>query len=584
MEKNLQIETHKKRLAKLSDQRKRVMAMPAEKALEAIIDSPQAIPLVHSFPEQDFHLLINDIGMEDALPLLSMASNKQWEHILDQEVWERDRIQYDAVTKWLGLLLQADPRRLINWLSTDNIHFLELYLFNNIEIKKRVHDQDPADLGPNFVTFDDVYYFRMLDRTPVPPTESASEKENEKLRFEILSRMLSLIAENDFTLYHHILLESSSIIPAESEEEIYRLRNVRLAEKGFLPFDEATGIYQPVSSFETESIKKKGISKKAAKGTVLSAPLYPVAMIGQDNFFSTALKIIDTQEILQHIQLEFAGLCNQIVTADQKTIQEKEELSHIVKKACGYINIGIQHLTENETPAPNQTAAIIERFPLSHIFRIGFEQALKQKWRAEKWHKTSWFADSGLSLAFWDEKWMGVLGGLLIKKPLFFDNYKTGVLYREFASVADVNDTRQILSEIIAFDNLLSLISVKPKKGRESFLTYKNLIFTLWARDFLGLPEVQDGPPPLTLNEFKGFFDKIFTRKKQASVKFKEIDISVKTAFLDWLSGRTGLTDYEITEKMGSTLEDLFSEMENEYKEVSPKDLDPRYISLFFVK
>jgi len=33
---------------------------------------------------------------------------------------------------------------------------------------------------------------------------------------------------------------------------------------------------------------------------------------------------------------------------------------------------------------------------------------------------------------------MGVLGGILLKKPLFYDNYKTGVLYREFTSAEDV--------------------------------------------------------------------------------------------------------------------------------------------------
>ena len=39
---------------------------------------------------------------------------------------------------------------------------------------------------------------------------------------------------------------ASVVIPAEAEEEAFRQRNVRLAEKGLLPFEEAVGIYQPL--------------------------------------------------------------------------------------------------------------------------------------------------------------------------------------------------------------------------------------------------------------------------------------------------------------------------------------------------
>jgi len=47
-----------------------------------------------------------------------------------------------------------------------------------------------------------------------------------------------------------VLLEATHVIPAETEEEELRWRNVRLAEKGFLAFDEAIGIYQR-SNLET---------------------------------------------------------------------------------------------------------------------------------------------------------------------------------------------------------------------------------------------------------------------------------------------------------------------------------------------
>ncbi|MBU4413775.1 MAG: hypothetical protein KJ976_01545, partial [Proteobacteria bacterium] len=85
----------------LSRQRKEILSLPPEKALDRILDSPQPAAIVHSFPEEDFYFLINDIGLEDSLQLLSLASDKQLEYILDIEVWERDRISVNRVTKWL---------------------------------------------------------------------------------------------------------------------------------------------------------------------------------------------------------------------------------------------------------------------------------------------------------------------------------------------------------------------------------------------------------------------------------------------------------------------------------------------------
>ena len=58
----------------------------------------------------------------------------------------------------------------------------------------------------------------------------------------------------------------------------------------------------------------------------------------------------------------------------------------------------------------------------------------------------------------------------------------------------------------------------------------------------------------------------------------------MKELFLGWLSDRASLTNYEISGKLGHTLENLFSEIESEYGKVSSKDLDPRYIHLFLIE
>jgi hypothetical protein len=572
---------HKKiiaRIENLAKQRKQLLSLPPEEMLNSILNSNQSTALVHSFSEEDFYFLIHNIGIEDSHPLLYLASNKQWEYIIDLEVWEKDRIEITSITRWFDLLFKVDPNRFIKWSLDQQTEFMEFYLSKNIEVKVRETDQDPSELGDTFMTLDDTFYVRFLDEPiAVESDENESYETNKKHRDAFLLKYLKTVSDNDHIAYQKVLMESSGIIPAESEEEAYRLRNVRLAEKGFLPHEEAIGIYQPMKIRDFKRQDNKFITQDPDRKLFFPVPLYHTRVLEEENHFTVALKNITADDVLEQIQTEFAGLCNRIISADQKTIREKDELKRIVKKACGYLSIGLEKLVEDDDKRDmGHFTPLIQTYPLLSIFRLGFGLALELRWRAERWLKKSWFNSKGLPLAFWGEEWMGVLGGLLIKKPLFYDNYKTGELYREFISINDIKNTETMVNEIIAFDELFSLISVEPDPATKGYLTYKNFILTLWARHILGLTEKLI---PLTIDEFRGFFDGIWSDKEQP----RKTSLSMKESFLDWISSKTGLVHYEISQRLGQSFENLFKEIESEYGKVSRNDLDPRYIHLFLI-
>ena len=567
------------RIENLMQIRGEIVSMPPEKALNTILDSPQPAALIHSFPEEDFYFLIHDIGLEDSHPLLSLASAKQWEYIVDLEVWQKDRIELKSVTRWFDLLFKVDPDRFIKWFLDQKTEFMEFYLFKNIEVKIRTEDQDPSEFGNEFFTYDDTFYVRFLDGTfDFETEESESDQTIKKDRNAFLSKFFKTLSAFDHLTYQKVLLETCSVIPAETEEEAYRLRNVRLAEKGFLPYEGAVGVYQPLKPEDFEKQDTKFTTADPDRKLFLPVPFYHSGMLEEENLFTAALKKIEIDDVIEQVQTEFAGLCNLIISADRKNIREKDELKTIVKKVCGYLNIGLERLSrDNMGPDAGHCAVLIRNHPLSNIFRVGYGIALDLKWRAEKWQEKSWFKKQGLLLGFWGEEWLGILGGLLIKKPLFFDNYKTGVLYREFMSMEDIRATDNVLTEIILFDDLFSLMAINPEPVTDRLLTYKNFILTLWARNYLGLSgEIE----PLSLDEFKRLFDDL----REAKKKPYKIRQSMKESFLSWLSDRTGFANYEISRKLGHTLENLFGEIQSEYGEVSSKDFDPRYFDLFLIQ
>jgi len=184
------------RFRTLRDKRQQLMTLAPRDAMERILQDSQSLALVHSFPEQDFYFLIHDIGPEDAGPLLSLASNRQWEHLVDLETWQKDQIDSQAVSRWLDLLLAADPARFVNWFLNEKLEFVEFFLYQNIEVRVREHDQDPSEFGQGFFTLDDIYYIRFIDQ----PADGAENELSEAQRKKFITRLADTLSNFDHRL------------------------------------------------------------------------------------------------------------------------------------------------------------------------------------------------------------------------------------------------------------------------------------------------------------------------------------------------------------------------------------------------
>jgi len=539
---------------------KELLQLPGKKALDLILESPTPAHLVQSLAEEDLFWIVQDIGPEDALALLAVASNDQWQYLLDLELWNKDRLEINAVNQWLGLLLRADPERFLIWGFRENRELIELNLFKNIEVRMKEEDESPSDFDDSFFTLDGTFYIRI----------------RQKKYYEILREFLERLAAYDLKAFHKVLLASAGGMPAEVEEGIYRLRNVRLAEKGFLPFEEAIGVYQPLAS---ERLLEKGRDvhiRVEEKETSRPAPLSTSLLIQDQDLFHLSLERIEDGSVLERLQIEFAGMCNQIISADGFGVRDREGLLSVVRKACGYLDIGLQKL---DGPDPARGARVVEKYPLNQIFRVGYGAGLELKWRAEKWLKKSWFTGQALSLAFWGDPWEGILEGLLKKRPLFYTNLSDGELYREFKELSDIEVCHEALDQMAAMDHLLSLVLAHaPIAGRTGYqpVRWMNLLLTSWARHRLGLPEDME---PIGAGQLKTFLRDLWKKGK----KPYRIAENVKQSFGDWLVGRTGLAAHELQDQVGNTMENLFKELENEYGSVSMEDLDPRYVRHFLI-
>jgi len=570
-------ENHRKRMARLAADKRKIFAMDPENALDAVLEHPMNTALVHSMAEEDFFFLINDIGHHDALEILSLASNRQWEYILDIDGWNRDRMQLDSVAYWMNLMHRADPGRFIRWSTTEKYDMLEYFINQKAWIVVREPDEDPGDIGDGFFTCDDVFYIRFAD-----DAFAGFEDEDEREEIEeFVYTMIRRIADEDHGAYQMMLLRAASVIPGECEEEAYRFRNVRLAEKGFLPFEEAVGVYAPV---KPSSIRKKHRireTENASGDFSMPVPVNHRAMLDHDTLFGRAIASPLLQASMDDVQIEFASLCNRIIAADQRPMREKESLRDMVRKACGYLEIGIHRLSGTKHPPdPEHAAAIIRDHALEDIFRTGYALVLDLQRRAIRWKKQGWFSRNQLALSFWGERLVGHIGGLLLKHPKYFDNYKNGLLYREFSSMTDLRYAKKALDEAAVMDSLLSSMSIDTRSFPEDrFVTASNCLLTLWANS--RLEEKQPaGPEPIPVETFRAFYRTLW----EPAGNTRRIREAAKTDFLEWLADRSGWEAPEVSQSASEYLENLFATIESELAGVAEQHLDSRYIEIFLLR
>ena len=555
----------KKKDRELAMERQEILNADRDRAVDRLLEYKWPAALIQSFPGQDLYFLMNTVGHDDFVPVLSLASSDQWEHLLDMEVWQDDTIVLPRMTQLLDLLFQADPDRLVRWIVTEKPGFIEYYLSRNMEIRIREHDESASDFSDDFMTLDDKFYFRF----PHAPDEPESELEKEMAASkDTILGMLNRIADMDLSVVHGLLQETSYLIPLEIEEEEFRLKTTRLAEHGFLPPHEAVGIYQVPGRFNPRK-RPSGKKIRLYDPDMGLPPQYPVNLMGEGNLFTRSLAQIESDLYIE-LQAEFASLVNKVISADRIRVREKEDLEKAIEKTSSCLSVGIEAIDGNDP------AGTVQRYFLEDVFRKGSAEAAKLKRRVEAWYKDSFISANDLPLSFFSEKWLGIAGGLMLKRPLYYDNYETGVLYRDFKSLKEIRETEREVEKLIETDRLIKAVDPDISAFEDVMLTYKTLLLTMWARDRLSL-----GSPvkAIVMNSFKPFYTSLFSEDGSG-----RIDRVKRDDFIDWLTEIAGGEERKASSLTAEMADDLFDELESEYGAVKVEDLEPKFAPHFLLK
>jgi hypothetical protein len=497
---------------------------------DLILSSRFAPTLVPMLPEQEVYLTLKEIGLEDAVPMLSLMTQEQLRYVHDLEAWNKEHFEAKGFLKLLLIIRQCGEDKLADLLNTVDPEVLVLLLKECGRVSKFDLSNDPieeTERSPS-MTYEGYYRYHPKRQELTP----------------LLDPILRILKARHPERYGMIMESAYTDPPAEVEEEALRFRSSRMSEKGMPDFEEACEIYRKLPDQEfREGVFEPSTKTDPPTGVPL---LYPIRWLPHDSFFREVLATLDDHPETDRIRAELATLGNKVLVAEGLEITSAEPLKFALHKVAGYLNLALEYLAGRDV---NQAASWLTKTWLHHLFRLAYSQVQKLVDRARGTRDQTGFPWIDRFHYLVDSPLEETLRGLLRPRPLFFEGQKEAdsLGFREFAGLDDLDLVAARMAAIEAIADLfVRHLGLAPETIKQTCLEgglgdrldtvkWTQVLHTLWVR---GTLIGQRAFYPLLPAEVQQFIRQVFVTVPGSSAK--GLDPQYTHALLRWSLDRTG--------------------------------------------
>ncbi|MEJ5299829.1 MAG: DUF6178 family protein [Thermodesulforhabdaceae bacterium] len=419
-----------------------LMTLPAKARMEAILDRPDAAQIVQAMNPQDLYLTVMEIGPEDALPLLSLASTSQWMHFFDMECWHKDRLVSAQGIEWLDRLSRTNYDVLVKWLYDADFSFLIALLKKCLRVAVKPDSVDLTEaldyLPPN--TIDDQYFWECR----YPDYDG------------LIRYILSVLFETNYTFYREIMDYILYTLDSEMEEEAYRFRKGRIEDLAVPDYYDAIAIYAPMEISELSFEKDK---VAGGEPVMEQPPSFALALIGdRQDLFSQALATIDDSHLKDYLRLELALIANKVLVADEVPVEDREKVEETIDKVSAMVNLGLNLVSRGVL---SNASLLLRKSFLEHLFRVGYTAVRKLHLRAKRLVKQGWISQCPTGMDILEGEWYETLDLLLQPSPkLLRSRPKMAPIPDFFRTSEDVQIVRDRLDTILCMGYLVDMLRV----------------------------------------------------------------------------------------------------------------------------
>lgn len=540
----------------------KVFSAPLAERGELLADSDYVDALVPNILPEDFLFLIRASTIETVAALLPHAKASQVGFLLDVEIWRGEEVDPKRAAIWLSLVNSMGEKPLVRLLKY--LPPAEIGALLGRVAKAGLNDEDglaPDDEGEDETSFtlDGVHYFRT--------TEALAPA---------LKRVMMLLRGEDYSKYNLILELILTEFDAEDEETAAHFRRVRLAERGFLDFEEAQRIYKPIDVEGLKSLPGRAEARPLLEGQGGPHEYLALEAVGGWDLKRVMDRLSGTAEGVELAEL-VGRLVNNVVAADALDMAEQASFKKAALKVYSYLSLGLDAFVGGD-PAKME-AALVAHFPES-IFRLGWSVVKNLRAEARGFLSKGWPGGKKELLTLLPRRTAKVLLALDLPRPMLYRGGKQGEPLSDFSSLREIEAARREIkkAELIG-EFTKERLGLLPGQllGMERDAAFIEAFLTSLANAFLGREFVyqpidrKDAPAALAR-----FWEVDAPPRKLAPALHGEA--------LKWaLSGLTGLSGGE--ELLGEFIAEALDELKDNFGLLPVGSLpDPRYLSGLWIE
>ncbi|MCB9567731.1 MAG: hypothetical protein H6710_11060 [Myxococcales bacterium] len=370
--------------------------------------------LVPEIPPQSFYQLARQLHDQGRLDLLfPHADPEQLTAVLDFGAWDGERLALLQLREWITAIVEtyegaAAPRgALARLIAAMDPEIWTATLLPGTAIHELDPDDDEArDQAMRAV--EHLYTYETPDgffvvAVPDDPYGRAA------------IRILDAVYHDDLALGRELVVSIRAAILAVIEEDLLRWRSGRLADLGFVPWEEAMKLLRPLS--REQALARR--ADEAPRGRDDEGePRERLALPGEAGLLRRVLDRLDPDEHGRRTR-EFLLLVNEVIAAQRLAPGVPEIAERALQQTRGSIELGLELLAGGRPEAIELDDFLAERcvtLGLRDVFRVGYGALDRLREAALALHRSGQISIKSVG-SLLDRPWGPAIAALIQRIP-----------------------------------------------------------------------------------------------------------------------------------------------------------------------
>jgi hypothetical protein len=339
--------------------RSKLTELRGARRIDALISQDDAAAAVAALTPGEIYELVHEAGFEDSGDLIALATPEQLQGCLDFEAWDKDEYLTNAFHPWLTVLFEAGFEKVGEvWAGLDPEARM-LFLQRHVEVYDVTMNEGPDedDEAPMMPTPDSFFILKLL-----------GDDESQR----VTMRLIEDLYRADAHLARHTIQGARSEPAADLEENSYRWRAGRLADLGYVDFEDALELFRPL---EVDQLKlDEDNASSILDASAASAPLAVVKEVLGRPFLARALAEIHDADELARIEGAILYLVNRVLAAARAKPGQQEVVQRAAQYASATLSLGLEAVSRGDAV---RAAHALRGVSLPKLFRVGYTLSLR---------------------------------------------------------------------------------------------------------------------------------------------------------------------------------------------------------------